>query len=326
MGFLAYFRRIMRIPFKIRLLLWRDKYFEKEPAHMEAVDARAYSSAMIRKSGNLIDYPPIEMSSTTDVDIQMRDGHAIKARIYNPKTSRKSQPVIIYYHGGGFVLYDIESHDRVCRRLASKNDAIVVSVDYRLAPEYKFPIPVYDCYDSMLWVFDNIEEYRGNTHRISVAGDSAGGNLATVTCIMAKENNGPRIHSQILIYPTTDATFQFPSIERNGKGYLLTKEKMHWFVENYAAEESDKVNPLMSPIYQEDLVGLPPAFVFTAQYDPLIDEGAAYAQKLKDAGVQTKYKMYEGMIHGFINMPRLAKACLVAHDDIKLFLEELEEV
>jgi len=316
----------MGIPFKIRLLLWKDRYFDKKASAMDAVQARAYSSNIIEKAFDIIDYPPIEMSSTEDAAITMRDGHEIKARIYHPKANATDQPVIIYYHGGGFVLYDLESHDRVCRRLAAKNDAIVVSVDYRLAPEYKFPTPVFDSYDSMLWVFGNIDRYGGNTDRVSVAGDSAGGNLATVTCMLAKENNGPRIHSQILIYPTTDATLQFPSMDRNGKGYLLSKEKIHWFVSNYAAEESDKVNPLMSPIYQEDLVGLPPTFLCTAQYDPLIDEGAAYAQKLKDAGVQTKYKMYEGMVHGFINMPKLAKAALTTHDDIKTFLKELEPV
>lgn len=291
---------------------------------MDAATARAYSSKTIQKAYNIIDFAPIDMSSTNDVSIPMRDSHQIKARIYKPKTTKSTQPVIVYYHGGGFVLYDIESHDRVCRRLAAKNNALVVSVDYRLAPEYKFPTPAHDAYDSLVWVHDNIKKYGGNTDRLSVAGDSAGANLATVACFLAKENSGPRIHSQILIYPTTDATLQFPSIDRNGKGYLLTKEKMEWFVGHYAAEESHKVNPLMSPIYQEDLVGLPPAFVLTAEYDPLIDEGAAYAQKLKDAGVHTKYKLYKDMIHGFINMPKMAKPCLTAHEDIKVFLEDLE--
>ena len=324
--FLGYFRRTMGIPFKIRLLLWKDRFLDKDTTGMDAVSARNYASNTIKKAHDLIDFPPIAMASTDDVSIAMRDGHEIKARIYKPKTDLSTLPVIIYYHGGGFVIYDIDSHDRVCRRLADKNDAIVVSIDYRLAPEFKFPTPVHDCYDSMLWVNENIGQYGGNTDRMSVAGDSAGGNLATVTCILSKENNGPRIHSQLLIYPTTDATLQFPSIERNGKGYLLSKQRMEWFVRHYAAEESHKVNPLMSPIYQKDLVGLPPAFVMTAQYDPLIDEGAAYAQKLKDAGVHTTYKMYKDMVHGFINMPKMAKPALQAHDDMKAFLDELEAV
>lgn len=314
----------MAIPLKIRFLLWKDRFFDKKAEDMEPAKARTYSNAYFQKVIDKIDYAPLEMKEVQDIKITMRDDHRIKARIYRPSLD-KVLPVIVYYHGGGFVLYDIESHDRLCRRLAAKNNAIVVSIDYRLAPENKFPIPVNDCYDSLQWVSDNISNIGGNSDRISVAGDSAGGNLATVACILARDLDGPKVHSQILIYPTVDATFQFASIERNGVGYLLTKDRMAWFVDNYAADENDKSDPLMSPIYQEDLVGLPPAFVFTAEFDPLHDEGAAYAQKLRDAGVHTKYKMYEGMIHGFMNMPKLAKSCLTAHDDIKTFLDEVDQ-
>jgi len=314
----------MAIPLKIRLLLWKDRFFDRKAENMEPSAARKYSSEYIQKAMNQIDFPAIQMDKVDDVAITMRDGHPIKGRIYKPSQS-PNLPVIIYYHGGGFVLYDIESHDRVCRRLADKNQAIVISIDYRLAPEYKFPVPLNDCYDSFLWAVKQIDGIGGNKNRITLAGDSAGGNLATAVSVMARDLGGPHIHSQILIYPTVDATFQFASIERNGKGYLLTKDRMEWFVNHYATDENDKSDPLMSPIYQEDLVGLPPAFVFTAEYDPLHDEGAAYAQKLKDAGVHTKYKMYKGMIHGFINMPKLAKACLTAHEDIKSFLDELDE-
>ena len=315
----------MAIPFKIRLLLWKDRFFDKKAEYMEPAKARSYSNEYFQKVIDKIDFAPIEMKTVEDVNIPMRDSHKIKARIYKPSLT-PNLPVIVYYHGGGFVLYDIESHDRVCRRLADNNNAIVISIDYRLAPEHKFPIPVYDCYDSLLWVSSNIKTFGGNIDRISVAGDSAGGNLATVCCIIARDQDGPKIHSQILIYPTVDGTFQFASIERNGKGYLLTKDRMAWFVDQYAVDENDKSDPLFSPIYQEDLVGLPPAFVFTAEYDPLHDEGAAYAQKLKDAGVHTKYKMYEGMVHGFINMPKLAKPCFTAHADIKAFLHEIDNL
>lgn len=313
----------MAIPFVIRLLLWKDRFFDKKAENMEPAAARSHSNEYMQNVINKIDFAPIEMDSVEDLMIPMRDGHKIKARVYRP-SPEDNLPVIVYYHGGGFVLYDIESHDRVCRRLADKNNALVISIDYRLAPEYKFPIPVNDCYDSLLWATDNMDSLRGNLDRLILAGDSAGGNLATVCCAIARDEEGPKIHAQILIYPTVDATFQFASIERNGKGYLLTKERMAWFVDQYAVDETDKSDPLFSPIYQEDLVGLPPAFLFTAEFDPLHDEGAAYAQKLKDAGVHTKYKMYEGMVHGFINMPKLAKPCLTAHDDISAFLNELE--
>jgi len=282
----------MPIPFKIRLLLLINRFLGKPAESMPAEKARHHANALIKKAINKIDFPPIKMKDIQDIHISMRDGHRIKVRIYKP-CSDPNLPVIVYYHGGGFVIYDIESHDRVCRRLADNNQAIVVSVDYRLAPEYKFPIPANDCFDALLWVNANIQTLGGNKDQITVAGDSAGGNLATVCCIIARDQGGPKIHSQVLIYPTVDATLQFASIERNGRGYMLTKERIKWFVDQYAADENDKSNPLMSPIYQEDLVGLPPAFVFTAEYDPLHDEGAAYAQKLKDAGVQTKYKMYK---------------------------------
>ena len=239
----------MGIPFKIRLLLWQDRFFGKKAENMEPAKARAYSNEYIKKVMDAIDFAPIQMQTVSDVMIPVRDGTQIKVRIYRP-SSINDLPVIIYYHGGGFVLYDLESHDRVCRRLAKTNNAIVVSVEYRLAPEYKFPIPTYDCYDSLMWVQDNIHKIGGDIDRISVAGDSAGANLATVSCIMSRDHDGPKIHSQILIYPTVDATFQFPSIERNGKGYLLTKDRMIWFVDQYAVDENDKSDPYLTPIYQ----------------------------------------------------------------------------
>ena len=313
----------MAIPFKIRLLLWQDRFFGKRTERMPPKLARETSSKFYQKVVDRIDFPAIKMSSVENVLISTRDQYQIKSRIYRP-SEESSLPVILFFHGGGFVIYDLESHDRVCRRIAKTTNSIVVSVDYRLAPEYKFPVPAEDCYDSLNWTFSNINTFGGDPQRISVAGDSAGGTLATVTCLMSKELSGPGIRGQILIYPTVDATLHLPSIDRYGKGYFLSKVKMQWFVNHYARSEKDKTNPYMSPYFQEDLIGLPPALVITAQYDPLVDEGAAYAQKLKNAGVNTKYIMYEGMIHGFINMPKLANPALAVHQEINSFLSEID--
>lgn len=314
----------MAIPLLIRLVLLKEKFFGT--SYSDLPDGQAWELANKNLLGmmGMIEYPPIDMDQVEDRKIKMRDGHPISIRIYHPKSDASTKPAIVYYHGGGFVLYGLDTHDRICRRLADVNQSVVISVDYRLAPAFKFPTAPHDCYDALCWVHAHAESLNIIPSQISVAGDSAGGNLATVTCFQSKEHHGPPIHSQILIYPTVDGTLQFPSIDRNGKGYLLTKESMIWFVGHYARNEKDKKNPMMSPIFQEDLVGLPPAFVLTAEYDPLVDEGAAYAQKLKDAGVEVQYKLYTGMIHGFFNIPKLTKRTFEAHDDIRSFLESLQ--
>ena len=230
----------MAIPFLIRLVLLKEKYFGTPYAQLPDGQALELANKNLLGMMNMIEYPPVEMDGVADRKIKMRDGHEIGIRIYHPKGKNSIKPAIVYYHGGGFVLYGLDTHDRICRRMAHVNDSVVISVDYRLAPAFKFPTAPHDCYDAFCWVHDHAETLKIDANRISVSGDSAGGNLATVTCIQSKELQGPPIYSQILIYPTVDGTLQFPSIDRNGKGYLLTKDSMEWFVGHYARNEKDK--------------------------------------------------------------------------------------
>ena len=304
---------------KLRLLLWYLNTFKKEdlinsPAHIRAQNAK--DLALFLK---VLDKAPIEIGDIKDQQILMRDGTRIPIRVYRP-SKQTGLPLIVYYHGGGFVLRSIESHDRVCRRLARDNGAVVVSVDYRLAPEHKFPTPHQDCYDATVWIAEHATELGGNPDKITVMGDSAGGNLATVVSIIARDHNGPKIKNQVLIYPTVDARLCHASIETYSKGYFLTKAGMQWFIDHYKRSDKDIINPLMSPLLTEDLSNLPPAFVFTAALDPLKDEGAAYAKKLETAGNSIVFKEYPNVIHGFINMPNISKESLLAYDDIKEYL------
>ena len=289
--------------------------------NIDAPTVRKLNTKEFEVTKLLLDDAPIAMESIQDKNISMRDGVEIPIRIY--KSSKNNQrPVFIYFHGGGFVTRNIETHDKVCRRLAKINDMVVVSVGYRLAPEFPFPIPHQDSYDATVWVAENIQQYNGNPEQLIIGGDSAGGNLATVVSILARDLGGPKIAYQVLIYPTTDARLQFPSIEKYAKKYFLTKDMMQWFVDNYLPNEEDKLNPLASPFLTKDLSNLPPAFVCTAGLDPLKDEGKAYANRLLEAGNQVFFKEYPAVIHGFVNIPKVTrKATMELHEDIHHALE-----
>ena len=261
------------------------------------------------------------MHSVNDVEIAVRDGSKIPIRIYKP-SENKNLKTIVFYHGGGFVLRNIDSHDDLCRRIAEKSGALVISVGYRLAPEYKFPIPVYDCYDALVWAANNCSDLGGNPNELIVMGDSAGGNLATVTSLLARDEKGPTIAKQVLIYPCLDARLKYPSIDEFKDGHLLTKDMMNWFVNHYAKTPDDILNPLMSPLLSKNLSNLPPAFVITADHDPLKDEGQDYYNKLLSTGNKAVFKEYKNTIHAFANLPRLSKQANVLVDDIAAFLED----
>lgn len=240
------------------------------------------------------------VSKIEDVSIPVKDGE-ITVRVYTPE-GEGPFPIFIYIHGGGWVLGDLETVDAPCRSIAKKTAAIVVSVEYRLAPENKFPVPLEDCYEAALWVYKHANELNGDPTRIAIGGDSAGGNLATSVALKASEQGGPAFEAQILIYPVTDLSFSSVSHQVNGEGYFLTRESMVWFSQQYLAKEEDKLNFYAAPILAKDLSQLPPTLVITAEYDPLRDEGAAYAERLKEDGVTVEYTCYEGMIHGFFWM------------------------
>ena len=240
-----------------------------------------------------------EVSKVEDVQIPVDDGE-IMARIYTPE-GIGPHPVFVFYHGGGWVLGSVESYDGMSRMMANASGAIVVSVDYRLAPEHRFPVATEDCYHALLWTAEHIEEYGGMKDCIIVGGDSAGGNLAAVVTQMAKERSGPQIAGQVLIYPSTSFTISTPSMKENAHGYFLTKDMMNWLSSHYIRDE-DRSSPYASPLLAEDMNGLPQAFVLTAEFDPLRDEGRLYADKLAAGGVSVQYKEYKGMIHGFVSM------------------------
>ncbi|GBD11594.1 Carboxylesterase NlhH [bacterium HR23] len=226
-------------------------------------------------------------------------GGPIPARLYWP-TGREMVGLVVYYHGGGWVLGDLDTHDAPCRYLANASQCLVLAVHYRRAPEHKFPSAVEDAYASALWAVEHAPQWGIPQERVALAGDSAGGNLVAGVTLFAKEKGGPHLACQVLIYPVTDYNFQRPSYRENGEGYLLTREGMEWFWGHYLAREEDGAHPLASPLRAPDLSGLPPALVLTAEYDPLRDEGEAYAERLAQAGVPTVCIRYMGNIHGFV--------------------------
>lgn len=225
-------------------------------------------------------------------------GGDLKLRIYTPK-GQGPFPLIVFFHGSGFVVCSLETHDTMCRHLCAGADSVLVSVDYRLAPEHKFPAGPDDCMAATRWAGAHAGELNADSARIALAGDSAGGNLAAVTALRLRDEGGPQTRAQLLIYPVTDAAADTPSYRENAEGYGLTREGMIWFWNHYLGSPADGANPLASPLRATDLSRLPPAFVLTAEYDPLRDEGEIYASRLIAAGVPTKLVRYDGMNHGF---------------------------
>lgn len=224
----------------------------------------------------------------------------IPVRIYTPE-GEGPFPILVYYHGGGWVIGDLEIYDPTCRRITNGARCIVVSVDYRLAPENKFPAAAEDCYAATAWVAENAASLNGDPTRVAVGGDSAGGNLTAVVSLMARDRGGPHIIYQWAMYPVTEHfSVGRPSYEENADGYLLTRDAMIWFWNHYAEHETDYKHTYASPMLASDLHGLPPALVVTAEYDPLRDEGEAYAARLKEEGVPVTARRFDGLIHGFI--------------------------
>jgi acetyl esterase len=228
----------------------------------------------------------------------------IPVRLYRPE-SRDPLPVLVYFHGGGFVLCDLDTHDGPCRSLANAAGCAVVSVDYRLAPEHRFPAAPEDCYAATRWVAECGRELGVDPARIAVGGDSAGGNLTAVVAQMARDRRGPRLAFQLLVYPVADARFDTASYRDNAEGYFLTANMMKWFWRKYLADPADAENPYASPLRAKDLAGLPPGLCITAEFDPLRDEGEAYAARLREAGVRVATSRYDGMFHGFFGMGAL---------------------
>jgi acetyl esterase len=245
-------------------------------------------------------------------------GGSIPARAY-AATSAGPLPIIVWYHGGGFVIGDLETADRTCRKLATQTGALVISVDYALAPERPFPSGPDDCFNALRWIVENAATLGGDPSRVAVAGDSAGGNMAAVTAIRARDE-GVALRFQLLVYPVTDCTMTSTSYNDNAEGYLLTADSMDWFIGHYLSGGADAKDARVSPLFADDLDSLAPSLVITAEFDPLRDEGEAYAERLKEAGNDVELKRFDGQIHGFFALGALIPA---ANDAFALSVERL---
>ena len=263
---------------------------------------------------------PMPVAETRDLAIP-GPGGPIPARLYRA-TATGILPALVFFHGGGWVVGDIESHDTGCRHLANRAECAVVSVDYRLAPEHKFPAAVEDCLAATAWVAGNAASLGVDAGRLAVGGDSAGGNLAAVVSVLARDHGTPRIGHQLLIYPATDAAMRHESMARFAEGYVLTRSTMRWFYEQYLRAPADAADWQASPLAAPDLSGLPPAFVLTAGYDPLCDEGDAYAARLAAAGVAVTHRRFAGQVHGFALNGKIIRAAETALDEAAAALKQ----
>jgi acetyl esterase len=263
---------------------------------------------------NMIDLGGAE-EPVAQVDTRVTPGpvQPIPVRVYRP-TLEQDLPALVFFHGGGFVVCNLDTHDRLCRNLANAAGCVVVSVDYRLAPEHKFPAAAEDAYGATRYVAEHAAEFGIDSSRIAVGGDSAGGNLAAVVALMARDRGGPSLKYQLLIYPLTDFNDHSPSMREYGENHFLSREVMAWFAESYTAGPEDRLAPYASP-WNADLAGLPAAMVVTAECDPLRDQGEAFARKLQNAGVAVELKRYDGMIHPFLSLAGIIDTGRVAIAD-----------
>ncbi|MVW89147.1 alpha/beta hydrolase [Pseudomonas sp. PB101] len=274
------------------------------------VDAAQYRQF----SDNLLPAIPGDpMSEVRDLKVAGADGD-LDARLYRPSEDL-DLPLLVFFHGGGFVMGNLDTHDNLCRSLARQTEAVVVSVAYRLAPEHPFPAAPLDCYAATCWLVEHAASLGVDGSRLALAGDSAGGNLALAVSQLAAQHRGPKIRHQCLFYPVTDAGCDSPSFEAFADGYLLSAGMMRWFWQQYLQETGQADDPLASPMRAETLDGLPPTTLITAGFDPLRDEGEAFAQALREAGVPVRLQRCEGMIHGFISMAPFVEGAAQALTD-----------
>ena len=254
---------------------------------------------------------PVEVASIEDRTLDTGT-----VRVYTPEDDGPV-PVMMYFHGGGYVKGGLDETDAFCRRLARTTGNVVVSVDYRLAPEHPYPAALDDAYQCSLWAYENAEALGGTKDSFSVCGESAGGNLAAVVCLLARSDEKFEISRQVLLQPVVDFTLSFPSIDMPASECLVPREDLAWYYEEYY--EGDTRDFRVSPVFADDLSGLPPTLIITAEHDTLRDEGKAYADRLQSSGVPTKYSCYSGMIHGFLQMAGLVDEAQAAIDEISRF-------
>jgi len=264
--------------------------------------ARDRLRAFLNSPGELL----TPVGAVRDLSIPGSERQRMRARAYTPRHApAEALPTLLFIHGGGWVAGDLEAYDPLCRELCNASGCLVVAIEYRLAPEHKFPAAPLDCYAALLWLASNAAWLGGDPLRIAVAGDSAGGNLAAVVAQMARDRGGPALRFQLLVYPVIDHAFDTPSYRDNAEGYLLTAEGMRWNWRQYLPDDATGRDPMASPLRATNFAWLPPALVITAEYDPLRDEGEDYALRMRAAGVPVELRRYEGMLHAFFSLGRL---------------------
>jgi acetyl esterase len=288
------------------------------PTHALSV---AEARALYRDRRHFTQPPPMEIGPVRDLQAEGPAG-PIALRVYRPSGMHDTAalPALVYYHGGGWVIGDLDTHDSLCRQLTALSGCAVIAVDYRLAPEHPFPAAVIDAVAAARWVQKHAANLGVDARRLAIGGDSAGGNLAAVVALEARDRDDPVFGFQLLIYPATDQHCRLPSHAENGEGYLLTRDTMRYFAGHYLREPAHYDDWRASPLLHPDLSRLPPALVMTAGFDPLRDEGAAYARRLAAAGVRAAHVNFPGQIHGFITM---GKVLGEAHTAVALCAAEL---
>ena len=293
-------------------------YFLKNFPPLENPDIEAIRSrniALLSQSS-----PPVAFVETTAIK---RDEGDLPIRIYMPEGSAPF-PVFVYFHGGGFVYGNLDTHDTICRIICRETSQLVIAVDYRLAPEHPFPAAPNDAYYATSWISGNAKKWNGDAKKLTVGGDSAGGNLAAAVALMSKENGGPKISNLIMLYPATDMRKGvkqqlYPSYKANGQGYFLTEQTMSLYGQLYLQNPADAEHKYASPLLVEDVSGFPRTLLITAEYDPLRDEGEQYIAKLHQAGVEVELFRASGLIHGFFNLFGMMNA----DDDLQYIYEKI---
>ena len=252
-------------------------------------------------------------------DVATTRAGGVPVRVYRPAPQPTTPPLVMFVHGGGWVQGNVRSYDALCAQVARRVGAVVVSVDYRLAPEHVFPAGLHDAYDATLWAVEHAGALGADADRLAVMGDSAGGNLAAAITLLARDGAGPRIAAQVLFYPATDATLSSPSIQHNANAPILSRADVHGFLGHYRGD-ADVLDPRLSPLHATDHAGLPPALIQTAELDPLRDDGARYAEALRAAGVSVRHTDYPGVPHGFMSFPGAVPCGATALDEVASML------
>jgi acetyl esterase len=314
----------MTLNAKVAMVLDMIARAGRSPYHtLTAKQARA----SYEKSASVLDIAPAQMHSVEDLAVPVRDGTTIRARLYYPEAPHWAEPLpaLVYFHGGGFTVGSVDTHDALCRMFARDARCAVLSVDYRLAPEHRFPTAVHDCFDTYAWLHAHAAEFAIDPARLAVGGDSAGGTLAAVCAVLARDAGIAPV-LQMLIYPGTSGWQDTPSHARLAEGHLLTAQTIQWFFDHYVRDPGDRDDWRFAPLdgtrNAPDFAGLAPAWIAVAQYDPLVDEGEAYARKLRDAGNPVTLVHYAGMIHEFIKMGGFVDDARRAHAEAARALRE----